>query len=64
MSELTLFDNFILLLLSVLLFVYRLPVNMVDKICLFMAIFFPSAAVFLLIWGLGFDIKVMTLGRF
>ena len=63
MGDLTLTDNFILLALSVFLFVYRLPVSKADKVCLFMSIFFPTSAFFFICVTFGVDLKVMTLGR-
>ena len=63
MTDLTLFDNIILLALSIFLFVYRLPVNMSDKMCLFITIFFPTTFFVLLFNLFGIEFKIISSGR-
>lgn len=57
-------DNIILMLLSISLFVVKLPLNKSDKLFLFFVMCFPSVSILVLFYYIGFDYKMVTLGRF
>lgn len=63
-NDLSLWDNIFLMILSLFLFVIKLPVNRSDKIYIFFTVCFYAALFMALFYIIGFDYKIITLGRF
>lgn len=63
-SDLSFWDNIFLMTLSIFLFVIKLPVNRSDKIYLFCIVCFYAALFMALFYIVGFDYKIIALGRF
>ena len=57
-------NNVMLMFLSIFLFIIKLSLNKKDKILLFFIMSLSSFFLMTLFYLIGFDFKVITLGRF